>query len=395
MNTYNKINFKKLLIIVYLLTFLTGAVELIPFSIKLSASAYFKASPATTGYIFSFFMIGMLITTIINGILVKYIKLKHEIFITSIIYITCSVFIFYITNINSLIPVLFTLGICFGIIYTIPNFLIVEAFDKSTRSSKLNRSDFFFSLGTFIYPIIAGYILANNGNWQSVYLSAVIIFITIILLLFFTKLPDLKISSNNSEIIKYSTWTVNIYLVGGVIFFFVASYTGFLYWTVEYLTQNFHLKIESATFGVSLFSIFYAIGCMTSSFAIKYIKVYKYILYSAITAVIAYLLLIVSKNTFMAYFSISLLGFACSTIFSSSISLGTLLLKHPSPQLVSFYIATGSVSMIVAEVYSSYIFDRFGIIAVILTSICLMLITILIMLYIMTTSKEILKKLIS
>ena len=154
----NPKNLKKLTARAYSLTCVTGVAVILPFILKASVVTYFDSTLATVGFVFSLFMLGMLVTEFINGHIVKYVQVKHELFAASALFSLCVIGMFVIHHITIFGILLFLCGLCFGTIVHIPNMLIVHAFPLSARCSKLNRLDFFFSLGAFVYPMIASWI---------------------------------------------------------------------------------------------------------------------------------------------------------------------------------------------------------------------------------------------
>ena len=136
-------------------------------------------------------MFGMLINEFLNGYLVKFIKVKQEIFLAGLIFVACVVSMFFISSIYMLGVLLFITGLCFGVLVHIPNTLIVHAFDKTIRSVKLNRLDLFFSIGSFVYPFIAGAMLTSLCSFQQVYLTVLVIILFIFIMTCVVKLPDL------------------------------------------------------------------------------------------------------------------------------------------------------------------------------------------------------------
>ena len=56
-----------LTVISYCLTFVTGIAVILPFVVKQSVAGYFSASIGYIGYVFSFFMIGMIAAQFFNG----------------------------------------------------------------------------------------------------------------------------------------------------------------------------------------------------------------------------------------------------------------------------------------------------------------------------------------
>jgi MFS transporter, TsgA protein len=391
-------NIVLIMILAYLLTFVAGGVTMIPFAIKFTATSSLHSTSEYIGYVFSFFMIGYLLANFLNGYIIKFIKLKYEIFLLSFIYIVFVLLMLLVTSATSLLAPILVIGFVMGIIYTIPNFLIVRTFKDRKRISQMNRLDCCYGIGALAYPLVAGYMLKFGYSWQEVFISVIIIFIIIIILSFFIKFPDLNISNEDGDSenkalkVNFSKWNFDIYLVGLLMFFYVLSYMGFTYWIVDYVTVNFHLNILIATFGLSLFWIFYAIGVFISSFIVKNISISKYMLFSGIIAILAYVLILNSHNYFMFYISISLLGYGCSTIFSSTISYGTLMLKKPSPVLVGFFIAISSIGIIATEQFSSYLQSEVGLKAVIWTSVGYMIIAMVILCVIMKRRRSIIEQ---
>ncbi len=375
-----KTNLTKLTILAFSLTCITGVAVILPFLLKESAAKYFNTDLGTVGSVFSCFMFGMLINELLNGYLVKYIKPKAEIFLAGIIFALCVVSMFITKNIYFFGFELFITGLCFGVIVHIPNTLIMHAFDKEKRSTRLNLLDFFFSLGSFVYPYIAGAMLLAMCSFQQVYLTVLLIVAFIFIMASMTKLPDLDSATDHEGNVvdhKFSKWNINVYLVFFVLIFYFLSYISFTYWVVDYLTKILHISDMYANQGLSLFWIFYGIGCFISSIAVKYIKVGKYILYSIIVAFLAYIAVYFSANVTMMYISISILGLGCATVYSSSLSFGTLQVKHPSPRLMSLYIFGTGMATWLAELVSSWIQAAFGLKSIIIISFILMLIALI------------------
>ncbi|MCP4176169.1 MAG: MFS transporter TsgA [bacterium] len=377
----DKFNLMKLTVLSYTLTCVTGIAVVLPFVIKQSAASYFNSPIGYIGFVFSFFMFGMLIGEYLNGFIVKLIKLKSELYIVSVIYVLCVIGMYFTNSAYLMIPILLIVGFCFGLVVTIPNFIIVHAFSGTVRSTKLNRIDFFFSVGSFVYPMVAAWMLFRNFSWQAVYLSVIIFFIFLVIMCLITVFPDMNDTEDSVHVnAKFSKWNIGVYLVGFSIFFYFMSYVGFTYWVTDYLIHYLHIDAQSANFGVTLFWVFYAIGCFISSFAVKFIKINKYITISAIVSFICYFLIAYSPNATLMLIFISILGLGCATVYSSSISYGSMLVEYPSPRIISFFITASGVGTWLGEVYSSYIQTHFGVPAIIYISAAFMLIVIVVML---------------
>ena len=393
-NYKTKANLTKLTILAFSLTCITGVAVILPFLLKAPAAKYFKTDLATMGSVFSCFMFGMLINELLNGYLVKFIKVRMEIFLAGIIFAICVVSMFFTTSLYVFGFELFIIGLCFGVIVHIPNTLIMHSFDKAKRSTYLNLLDFFFSLGSFVYPYIVGAMLLSLCSFQSVYSTVLIIIAFILIMASITKLPDLNSATdheNKTVDSNFSKWNINVFLVFFVLIFYFLSYISFTYWVVDYLTKILKINVMAANQGISLFWIFYGIGCFISSIAVRYIKVGKYILCSIIVAFLSYIAVYFSANAIMMYISISILGLGCATVYSSSLSFGTLQVEHPSPRLMSMYIFGTGLATWLAELISSWVQAAYGLRSIIVISSLLMLVA-LVLQAIVLLNQKIVKK---
>ena len=165
------------------------------------------------------------------------------------------------------------------------------------------------------------------------------------------------------------------------------SYVGYTYWLSDYITKCLHMSPATGDFGESLFWTTYAIGCFISSYIVHFIAVNKYIIVSGILAIIAYFLIYNSTNIIMLYFSVSLLGLGCSTIYSSSISFGTLLLKKPSPRVVSFLVVSSGIGTYTAQIFSTWVEGHYGMPILTVVSATVMAISVLMYIYVSVASK--------
>jgi len=377
-------NLLGLAILAFLLTFLTGGVNAIPFAgIKGFVVKDLHSTSAAIGYSFSVFMFGYLIGVIFNGIFIRFIKPKYTIYFAIIIYVIASLLLYSISSAFGLSSLMILMGFGIGVAYTIPNYIIVNSFEGKSRSSILNAGDFFYSVGGFAIPIISGLILSRGGSWIVVFLSLFIVLIIIAIITIITKFPNFTNSQKHDDKdfvpVVYSKWNLNVYLMIIMIFFYLMSYMGFSFWIISYLMKNFNVPIGYAVYGYSLFWIFYAIGCFISSFAVRVIKVHKYIMGSMCLAIVAYILLYFAGSAGFYCVAICILGFGCATVFSSSIGYGSQLIKTPSPMFISILLAGATVGSLVGETLSSYVQSAMGMSAVTVMSGIYMIIALLIL----------------
>ena len=384
MEEYSKIGRIKLSIVAYSLTFITGIAVSLPFIVKDSVAHDFKSNLAYTGTVFALFMLGMLIAQLSNGFIIKYISLKVEIYLIAILYLFCLGSMYIAPTMTAMIPVLLVLGFGFGALVTIPFYIIAHSFEGHKRSVGMNLLDLFFAIGSFCFPILAGQLLARHVDWKILYVIVLIVWAFIVIVLTFTKLPNVNLHHTDKGDVKekFSPWTLNIYLIGFAIFLAFTSFMGFNYWVVTFLTDYLHIKIAVATLGISFFWAFYGLGCLIASIVLVKMNVNTYIMLSAVLAFISYFFIFYAVNGTMMLIAISVLGLGCSTIYGSAISFGTLILENPSPRLVSFFIAASGIGTYAGEFYSSFVEEHFGIPTIIVLSGIFMLLVFLIILYV-------------
>ena len=384
MEEYSKMGRLKLSIVAYSLTFITGIAVALPFVVKASVSHDFKSNLTYTGTVFALFMLGMLVAQLSNGFIIKFISLKAEIYLIALLYICCLIAMYLVPTISAMIPVLLVLGFGFGALVTIPFYIIAHSFEGHQRSVGMNLLDLFFAIGSFCFPIIAGQLLARHFDWKTLYLIVMIVWVFIVIVLTFTKLPNVNLhhTDKGEAADKFSPWTFNVYLIGLAIFLAFTSFMGFNYWVVTFLTDYLHIAIDVATLGISCFWGFYGLGCLVASIVLVKFKVNSYIMLSALIAFVSYFFIFYATGGTMMLISISVLGLGCSTIYGSSISFGSLILENPSPRLISFFITASGIGTYAGEFYSSFVQEHFGIPTIIVLSGIFMLLVFLLILYV-------------
>jgi fucose permease len=129
--------------------FTSGSGVVVSSIVKGFAASSLELSEGNAGIVFSCFMAGTMFTQLLNGYFIKFIKIRTEITLSIIIYFVCVYFICKSTHFMEVVPILFLMGMVFGIIVTIPFYLIVNGFKGENRSSKLNMLDFFFRHRSF------------------------------------------------------------------------------------------------------------------------------------------------------------------------------------------------------------------------------------------------------
>jgi len=388
------VNKVKISIVMYIMMLTCGMAVILPFVLKSQAAAAIGITADAAGYAFSFYMLGMLIGQLLSGYITKLMNLKTEMISIAIIFLICIGMLGHIHSTGALIIVEIVIGIMFGILVTLPFFIVIHTFDGSTRASQSNILDLFFGIGSFTFPMIVAKMFLSNINWKMTYVLIFIIWVVILIIMIFTKLPN--VSKVNAELAEkrhqkdkehFSPWTFNVILMAIVIFLDFVIFTGFNYYMPEFLNLKYHISLETAFFGLTIFWACYAIGCGVAGVVVKIIPENIYIMISAIIGFIGIVLIFFAASPAVLFIAVAIFGYGCSTIYGSAIAFGSSILPKPSPRLVSFFICISGIGTWFGEFYATWIHQKFGSEIIIVISGLLMIILFVLVGYVSVVEK--------
>ncbi|MCX5773284.1 MAG: MFS transporter [Fusobacteria bacterium] len=394
-STNSLVNKVKISIVMYIMMLTCGMAVILPFVLKSQAAAAIGISADAAGYAFSFYMVGMLIGQIISGYITKIVNLKTEMIAIAIIFLVCIASLGQIHSVSALVVVEIVIGIMFGILVTLPFFIVVHTFEGSSRASQSNILDLFFGIGSFTFPLIVARMFINHIDWKMTYALIFIIWIIILIVMIFTKLPN--VSKVNAELAEknhiedkkhFSKWTVNVFLMAIVIFLDFVIFTGFNYYMPEFLNLKYHITLETAFLGLTVFWICYAIGCGVAGAVVKVMPENIYIMVSAIIGFVGIIMIFFAVTPTVLFISVAVFGYGCSTIYGSAIAFGSSILQKPSPRVVSFFICISGIGTWFGEFYATWIHQKFGSAIIIVISGILMIVLFIIVGYVSMVEKR-------
>ena len=159
----------------YLIFLLMGSIFVSQGVLIISIARTYNIDISTVGYLIFIPAAIQAVVTYYNGYILDKVNIKTEMYIGLamvligfVLLITGSMTLFII----GLIPT----GIGYGILVTVPNYIILQLHPKN-KFQKLNFLNFFFSLGGIAGPLIIGQLLQVNIPWQ---LTLVLCYIFII-----------------------------------------------------------------------------------------------------------------------------------------------------------------------------------------------------------------------
>lgn len=354
-----KSSHKRLIWCAYLISLIYGMAYILPFVIIPTVSINLHISLELSGYILTSFILGVIITQFLNGYLVKFISIKSEILVIFLFFIIFLISGYFCHNYIFVTLILFLFGLSCGILITLPTYILVNSLKNTDLTREMNINDFCFSLGTFISPYVASKMMNFNNNYILCYLVILIAWIFLIILLRGVSFPILKEIKIEKQT-KYSRWNLSVVFVGVAIFLYLISYSGLTYVIPQFLQNQRGFNMIDSVNSITIFWLFYCIGCLISSILSKKIPINFYIVISAIIAIIFFSGLLYSKPLSTIYIDLAMAGFGCSCIYSSSMSFGSKLVKTPSPRIMSFFLFLSGLGGFVGEMYSNYMFYRYS-----------------------------------
>ncbi|MCP4176447.1 MAG: MFS transporter [bacterium] len=359
-------NINKLTWLSYLIFIFLGCVFISQGIIILYLSKTYNINLAYIGYLFFITAAMQATATYTNGFLLEKVNLKIETFIG-----LAAVFISYLCLISGYLPLfifgLFPLGLGYGILISIPNYLIVTLHPEK-KFQKLNILNFFFSVGGIIGPLVLGQLLDINWHWQIIVLLSCILMILLGVFIYYIPFDKIQPNAQNNDqnaAQAKQRWHISIYLIFGAILFYVVSECVFSTWIVSYLKLKYNFSILNASLSLTIFWLFITFGRFASDKIGRYMKIYQFIICSTLLAFTAYFFLLVFQNPLFIFVMIAIMGIGYAGLYASILSYGIDQLKYNSPQLMSFLVLAGTIGTILALPISSFFVSHFSILSAI------------------------------
>jgi fucose permease len=350
----------------YLIFLFLGGIFISQGILILCLAKTYNINLANIGYLFFIAAAMQAVATYANGFFLEKINLKTEVLIGLItVFIS---YLFLISGSTTLFIIgLFPLGLGYGLLLSVPNYLIITLYPEK-KFQKLNMLNFFFSIGGMLGPLIFGQLLEINWHWQVVILLSCVLIV--LLGLFTYYIPFGKIDSNinenvQPEIHSKKSWHLSIYFLFGAILFYVLSECIFSTWIVAYLKIKYNFSILDASLSLTVFWLFITFGRFASDKIGRYMKIYQFIICSSLLAFIAYFLMLIIQNPLVIFIMIAIMGIGYAGLYASILSYGVDQLKYNDPKLMSLLILASTIGTILAFPISSFFVRHFSILTAI------------------------------
>lgn len=323
----------------------------------------YSVDTSMIGYVFALGIIGGGIAALASGFLLEAIGKRRLIFVG----ILCGgLAVLSITVSNHLTMFgmgVFLTGLSNWLLTAVGNEIVIENYQGNKRSSKLNLLNFFYSAGALVTPAMAGSMLARGIRWEMIFLTPFTLLVILALFAYFLKsnLPKVPISSLEKVTQLNSTegWSSNMYRTSVALGIYCMLELSYTYWIVVYLREYLSIGIVEASLILTIFYICQAIGRFATGIVIKYVSLYRYIIFCSLIGLAAASLILISKSYVVILCLTILLGLAVAGLYPSILSYGTLQATH-SPRVVTFFLTSGLTGSVLGMLVTSFLKQQVG-----------------------------------
>lgn len=273
--------------------------------------------------------------------------------ITGLLLYTVGAFLFYpaaqLSSFNFFLLAMFILASGITFLETAANPYVTVLGDPKTSEFRLNLSQSFNGVGSFIGPIIAANVFfGNSSNSESeldsvkmVYLIIGVVVLLVAGLFWKTHLPEIKedemvseVSQIKKPLFKHKNFT------GGVItqFFYVAAQVGIAALFINYCTENNKtITSADAAYLLSISLLLFTIGRFAGTALMRKIAPNRLLSFFALINIILCILVVLNKS-WLSVYSLMAIFFFESIMFPTIFALGVKDLGHHTKKGASFII---------------------------------------------------------
>lgn len=332
-------------------------------------------APAVAVSIFSWLTGGVLVGTCISMYLYTRFAIKWLLVLTYslLLLLLVSLSVFMPQHYAVVAAIFWLLGVACGCGLSGGAVIISKIYQAQRRASAFIATDCAFSAAGYIFPTLAGWLLAQQYPWQYSYLSVGSAALLIILFVLLGQCPDAhqpgvkphtngQTSTGLESPELYSAWqefrsliNIRVVCMAIAVCLYLVAQTSFLTWAPSYLSSAFSLsadlagKVVGNYWGASIF------GLLLSVVLVNVVPTRTLLLTASMLAIGLTTAMVISgtPDTFITLgFAF---GFLTTCIYKVAISLGTQQVPNSPPMLVTLMLFSGSVGSTAAPAVSGLV----------------------------------------
>ena len=209
------------------------------------------------------------------------------------------------------------MGIGNTIVQVSANPLLMDVLPKERFSSFMSLSQFIKAISSLLGPIIATFVAIHFGDWKIVFAVYAITSILAVAWLYFTKIEESKGNEKPATFRSCFSLLNNkfvLFMALGI-FFIVGADVGMNTNIANYLQSNFGLSLEKASLGISIYFAALMISRFLGAVLLNWIDAKKFLVVTAILALLSMLALIFAPSAIIAKTAIFMVGLASGNLF--------------------------------------------------------------------------------
>jgi TsgA-like MFS transporter len=304
---------------------------------------------------FSWLTFGILAGAISALFVFNWVQLKKVMVILYCAISASLIALFFQEQIALIWPILGLVGLCAGTGLAGAAFIISRTYDDNQRASMLVITDGWFSLAGIVCSWIAIYLVSRNFHWSGSYQFVALVALIMLLLLFFSQLPNSKNEPGDS--VNTETWSLKVWLCIFALFLFTLGQNSILWWLPTYAEQYLNAPRDQAGSLVGQFwSGMFAAQLFVAWWVLK-IGVQRLVIIAGITTATGSIFMWVYPEIDGLVILALLWGFANLGLLKLVLSLATQMLKLPSARLISGLLLSASLGTAVSPWLTSQIVE--------------------------------------
>jgi TsgA-like MFS transporter len=353
----------KLLItlICYLCYFYTANAVLVTGAVMKPLSVYFN--DANIGFAFTFINVSMWFGIFLIGFLMNKFSIKILLKTAVIIGVASSLVTFFYPSMLTL-KILFTcVGFTGGLFMAIASYMIVHIYNNhKIRAMNVIFTDFFFSFGGAVVPILATYLLLQNCEWYTIYLILQVIALVILVLVIVTdfSIVDKDISSPKHNNLSLSSWSFSLYCVAFAAFLFLLAQLTMTSYAQSYFQDVMKWGAIDANKPLAYFWSAQCVGLFLSPLITRYIPLRRILPLFMIVAIISLSIIVYVPNLDTVLKASIVFGLFNCYVYAGLLAYGTFQMENPPPTLITTILLFGTTGTALSTTFGAFINKYFG-----------------------------------
>lgn len=237
---------------------------------------------------------------------------------------------------------------------------LVPVLFLSFQAVIMNLTHFCYGVGSTVTQRTAGILVFNGVDWRKIYSVEAILFLALLILLTFVKIPIYNKEKTNTSIKSMDILKNKVvYFYMAALGFYVFAETSTGNWLVNYIEKIYSYDKSKSSFYLALFFGVFSVGRLIGGFIVEKLGYIRTVLIFLITAFILYISgLLIGENGLII---ISISGFFFSVAFPTIVLTISRVFKESAAYTTGIIITASSTINMLLSLGMGYLNDKIGV----------------------------------